>query len=295
MALPPSPACAGRATRATTARPTSTSVTASPAATAAPARTVTTPTCASASRGPQVPGGERGGAGGVCWGDGGRAQELTSGAAHRQDPTVRPTWMTVPAAPVTQARVWTRSTATSARASRATQVSGLGSRDRWGSAPPRPLKPLLQGPRSRPATQPGPQVGRTGQASTQGPALRLPASAHWGRDHGRPGALTRTGTGTLEPFIPGQGRLLWACVPCLPRRRLWAVGLTPALSPGPGRLALCSHAKPPLTQVTPREDPGRGVGCRPWFNRGKLRLRGARTCSRRPPCPFSRGGPAVGI
>lgn len=141
--------------------------------------------------------------------------------------------MTVPAAPVTQARVWTRSTATSARASRATQVSSLGPRDRWGSAPPRPLKPLPQGPRSRPATPPGPQVGGTGQASTQGPALRLPASAHWGRDHGRPGALTRTGTGTLEPLIPGQGRLLWACVLCLPRRRLWAVGLTPALSPGP--------------------------------------------------------------
>lgn len=64
MVLPPSPACAGRATRATTARPTSTSVTASPAATAAPARTATTPTCASASKGPQVPGGGRGG--GVC-------------------------------------------------------------------------------------------------------------------------------------------------------------------------------------------------------------------------------------
>lgn len=117
-ASPPSPACAGPATPVTTARPTSMSATASPAATGAPARTATMPTSASASRGPQVP----------LWAEGGapkdRGEELTA-CPPAQDPTVRSTWTTVPATPVTRAPVWTRSTVTSVRVSRATRVSRL--------------------------------------------------------------------------------------------------------------------------------------------------------------------------
>lgn len=122
MGWPPSPAYAGPATLAITARPISTSATASPAAMGAHARTVTTVTCAFASQGPQV----WGCPGSASWGRGwwpvhGWPQELTPHCPH-QVPTVRSTWMTVPAVLAPQAPAWTRLMVMNVPARQATQV-----------------------------------------------------------------------------------------------------------------------------------------------------------------------------
>lgn len=71
-----------------------------------------------------------------------------SGADHYvsptpQDPTVRSTWTTVPATPATRAPVWTRLTATSVHASRATQVSGPGGQGPHRALSPRGAKAIL--------------------------------------------------------------------------------------------------------------------------------------------------------
>lgn len=83
MAWPPSPAYAGPATLAITARPISTSATASPAAMGAHARTVTTVTCAYASQGPQV----WGCPGSASWG---REWVACTWMASGADPTLPP-------------------------------------------------------------------------------------------------------------------------------------------------------------------------------------------------------------
>lgn len=181
--------------------------------------------------------GARAGRAGALGALGGPGADLQ--CCRRQDPTARPTWMTVPATPVTRARVWTRLTATSVHVSRATQVSGPGATgalslpgllrptgaevtvsDAAGSPGGRDGAGLHSGPSSQAASRGWLwQRPREAWGSDRDPDGHPPASCPWsGRTPGHascvcPGGVSGplwAGTG-LEPGAPGPAG--WRCAP----------------------------------------------------------------------------------